>query len=66
MNERIRELMPKPWTFPYPDRELYTKEQFEKFAEMVIRECAGKVDWILAEGGKTQGDLIKEHFGVKE
>jgi hypothetical protein len=58
--------MPKPWTFPYPDRELYTKEQFEKFAEMVIRECAGKVDWILAEGGKTQGDLIKEHFGVKE
>lgn len=40
MNERIRELMPKPWTFPYPDRELYTKEQFEKFAELIVQECA--------------------------
>jgi len=39
MNERIRELMPKPWTFPYPDRELYTKEQFEEFAEMVWKEA---------------------------
>ena len=38
----------------------------EKFAELIVRECAGKVDWILAEGGKTQGDLIKQHFGVEE
>ena len=37
-----------------------------KFAELIVRECAGKVDWILAEGGKTQGDLIKQHFGVEE
>jgi len=37
----------------------------EKFAELIVQECAGKVDWILAEGGKTQGDLIKEHFGVE-
>jgi hypothetical protein len=42
---------------PYPE--------LEKFAELIVRECAGKVDWILAEGGKTQGDLIKEHFGVE-
>ena len=38
----------------------------EKFAELIVKECASKVDWILAAGGKTQGDLIKEHFGVKE
>ena len=38
----------------------------EKFAELIVRECANQVDWILAEGGKTQGDLIKEHFGVEE
>ncbi len=37
----------------------------EKFAELIVRECAGKVDWILAEGGRTQGDLIKQHFGVE-
>ncbi len=34
-------------------------------AELIVRECAGKVDWILAEGGRTQGDLIKQHFGVE-
>ena len=38
----------------------------QKFAELIVRECANKVDWILAEDGKTQGDLIREHFGVKE
>ena len=36
-----------------------------KFAELLIEECANQVDWILAEGGKTQGDLIREHFGVE-
>ena len=41
-------------------------EQEIKFAELIVRECANQVDWILAEGGKTQGDLIKEHFGVEE
>lgn len=40
MNKRIKEMMPKPWTFPYPDRELYTKEQFEYFAKSIIQECA--------------------------
>ena len=39
---------------------------YKKFAELIVRECAGKVDWILAEGGRTQGDLIKQHFGVEE
>jgi hypothetical protein len=47
----------------------------EKFAELIVRECASKVDWIYAEKGitidgvnftVTQGDLIKQHFGVEE
>ena len=37
----------------------------KKFAELIVKECANQVDWILAEGGKTQGDLIKQHFGVE-
>jgi len=45
---------------------IYEQEAIEKFAELIVRECAGRVDWILAEGGGTQGDLIREHFGVKE
>jgi hypothetical protein len=38
----------------------------QKFAKLIVQECAAQVDWILAEGGKTQGDMLKEHFGVKE
>jgi hypothetical protein len=44
----------------------YDRKAIEKFAELIVKECAHKVDWIFAEGGKTQGDLIKEHFGVEE
>jgi len=72
MNERIKELaiqaggglsciaepLEHPWKF--------SESELEKFAELIVRECANQVDWILAEGGKTQGDLIKQHFGVEE
>lgn len=44
----------------------YTIDDPEKFAELIVRECAKQVDWILAEEGKTQGNLIKQHFGVNE
>jgi hypothetical protein len=42
------------------------ESRLEAYTQLIVRECASKVDWILAEGGKTQGDLIKEHFGVEE
>ena len=67
MNERIKELMPKPWTFPYPDRELYSKEQMEKFAQLIVRECAKVAD--KAEFNNSEFrcmyDVITEHFGVE-
>ena len=70
MNERIQDLA-EHCDF-YVGNEHYDKpheEQqrlfMEKFAELIVQECAGRVDWILAEGGKTQGDLIKQHFGVE-
>lgn len=62
MNERIKELAHEAGLPTYNPEGIPTK--LEKFAELIINECAGKVDWILAEGGKTQGDLIKEHFGI--
>jgi hypothetical protein len=68
MNERIKQLMPKPWTWPFPDRELYTKEQFEKFAELIIEQCGIVGDnWVDNEDdGKNRiSDKFKEHFGVK-
>jgi hypothetical protein len=67
MNERIKQLMPKPWTWPFPDRELYTKEQFEKFAQSIIQECAEVADNADATREKWQSIsvFIKERFGVK-
>ncbi len=70
MNERIKELMPKPWTFPYPDRELYTKEQFEKFAELIVKECVRVGDKVFRADHSVvpifPATAIKEHFGIKE
>jgi hypothetical protein len=67
MNERIKDLA---------EQAGYEKDMFgighwempecKKFADLIVQECANQVDWILAEGGKTQGDLIKQHFGVEE
>ncbi len=74
MNERIRELMPKPWTFPYPDRELYTKEQFENFAELIVQKCASQVRFtdLLLCNDDSDGEILlqasvqlKQHFGVE-
>ena len=41
----------------------------EKFAQLIVQKCAGKVDFILREksnGGGTMGDEIREHFGVED
>ena len=71
MNERIRKLaeraglkvesfMTNP---PKPFQILGTPEQFEKFAELIVRECME----IVGDGtvdGEIYHDRIKQHFGV--
>jgi len=68
MNKRIKLLAEQATTYIEPTATsgegwIFDKE---KFAELIVRECAEQVDWILAEGGKTQGDMLKEHFGVED
>ena len=63
MNERIQQLASEAGLLFQRDKLSYEEL---KFAELIVKECANQVDWILAEGGKTQGDLIKEHFGVEQ
>jgi hypothetical protein len=64
MNERIKELVEKSYIYDKQnDSSFFNKELF---AQLIVRECAAQVDWILAEGGKTQGDLIREHFYGEE
>ncbi len=63
MNERIVEMMRNHGLHKHISTDC--QHRMEMLAELIVRKCAEQVDWILAEGGKTQGDLIKEHFGVE-
>ena len=63
MSERIKELIKEVGTDV--SGKWMNVDSATKFAELIVRECANQVDWILAEGGKTQGDLIKQHFGIE-
>jgi hypothetical protein len=80
MNERIRELAEQAgvdfgsvtqdyfgeW---FPAITSTEKIDFEKFAELIVRECASKA-WFAEQYGIGDGTpvskQIKEHFGVEE
>jgi hypothetical protein len=76
MNERIRQLAKQTGYIWHAsgDPQIYefTPEKLEKFAELIVRECATIADIEksnLAGCGyitKTKGMLIREHFGVEE
>ena len=78
MNERIKTLCQEAFTEAHesrigPDGLVRSDGNpyifYEKFAELIVRECASRVDNILREkkdGGGTMGDEIREHFGVEE
>ena len=71
MNKRINELA-NIWANRRAEDEnlgivyTFSEPALEQFAQLIVRECANQVDWILAEGGKTQGDLIREYFYGEE
>ena len=69
MNERIRKLV-KQAELPLLDVDgkcKYGDTYFstEKFAELIVRECANFVDSAISDGG-VDGRILKEHFGVEE
>jgi len=70
MNERIRELLLQATTLRGPPFIRFKVDQ-EKFAELIIRECANAIvndsrlsDVRTARNGCVRA--IKEHFGVEE
>jgi hypothetical protein len=66
MNHRMSELLDQVSTDV--SGKWVSTDDLEKFAELIVRECAGRVDNILREkkdGGGTMGDDIREHFGVE-
>ena len=77
MNERIRQLAEQAGHRYYPSsnsgplRVEYLTPELEKFAELIVGECAKIVEdstWNLPHGYKTvdQANLVKQHFGVEE
>jgi hypothetical protein len=64
---KVESFMTNP---PKPFQILGSTEQFEKFAELIVKECAG-IDFRRKVGltdylGYEIGKVIKSHFGVKE
>ncbi len=74
MNKRIRELAKKSG-FSLDSTEIYTAklehlpitENMEKFAELIVRECANvELYWLNEQVSKSVAEKIKQHFGVTE
>jgi len=63
MNERIRQLANEATSYNNSDGWLFDKE---KFAELIVRECAKIAD--VADENKCEwiGGNILTHFGVEE
>ena len=74
MNERIKELAEQAGydITPFYTGEdnyqtpHYKDEKLEKFAELIVRECAELMYGRDENGNCKDGDVIKKHFGVKE
>jgi hypothetical protein len=84
MNERIKELAKQagveydwdPGTSG-PEVSFDRQEDFEKFAELIVRECIGCCEQVISDpvpesvdtwlnGGEQCIQEIKQHFGVEE
>ena len=67
MNERIKELAEQADLYARSDNssmlfENFQKRYTEKFAELIVRECANIAD--IAEPYKATDNILR-HFGVK-
>jgi hypothetical protein len=66
MNERIGQLAEQAGLLGPSSRVGNSHQATEKFAELIIKECADVAGCNGHVSGFALGDLIKEHFGVEE
>ena len=74
MNERIQQLAEKANELDYETFDEYNhktvqhyKFNKEKFAELIVRECAEQVKNLhVNDYGISGAEIIREHFGVEE
>ena len=67
MNERIKKLISLADVHILPDDSEYGHciIGLEKFAELIIKDCASVVDGLYKAGGITYSNLIYERFVIK-
>ena len=73
MNERIRQLLNEATSGLEPDlseQRTVTLNEMEKFAELIVKECANFVEDIFDDDGghapcEDYAKGIKKHFGVE-
>ena len=68
MNERIRKLAEQAeWRFADKATGNFSEhdKRLEKFAQLIVRECANRIDYWESRQGEHSDDLLK-HFGVEE
>jgi len=67
MNERIQELVKQAIVDVKDEFGHWIGSDFdkEKFAKLIVRECAKRIDYWESRQGEHCDDLLK-HFGVKE
>ena len=64
MNERIKELLKQSGLQPYYDAQ---EGQIEKFAELIVEECAMVIERNLFQGiGWNTSRAVKRHFGMED
>jgi hypothetical protein len=61
MNEVLQKIMNESFTDEQGER-----FDYERFAELIVRECAKDFDKTYMSGGETIGNYIRQKFGVKE
>jgi hypothetical protein len=44
----------------------FTDAELEKFAQLIVRECARKIDDMIDNGWYADTSELKKHFGVEE
>lgn len=72
MNEKIKQLaeqaVEETQLLMIMEYKSFESKLYEKFAELIVRECAEYVDTLLGDAENPHypdGEMIKEHFGVE-
>jgi NADPH-dependent curcumin reductase CurA len=61
MHKKIKEL----WEQAAQRDDLMDEKRYEKFAELLIRDCAKQVNNVYKQGGGTYAEAILKHYNIE-